>query len=60
MVVANSTAHDDKDFSTDIAPMQVVEDSQEVVGNIVNIDFVATHVLVTTKRKNQFQEEPVL
>jgi len=40
--------------------MQVVEDSQEAVGDDVNVDFVTTQVLVTTKRNNQFQEEHVL
>ena len=59
-VAANSTTKDGKDSSTNTTPLQVVKDSQEVVGDDVSIDFVATQILVTTKTKNQFQEEPVL
>ena len=60
MVITNLTAKDDNDSSTDTTPIQVVEDFQEVAGDDINVDFVATQVLISTKRKNQFQEEPVL
>jgi len=52
MVVVNSTAKVDNDSFADMTPMQVVEDCQEAMGHDVNVDFVATQVLVTTKRKN--------
>jgi len=54
MVVANTTAKIGKDSSTNMTPMQVVEDSQKVVSDDVNVDFVATQVLVTYK-----EEEPI-
>jgi len=60
MVAANSTTKDGKDSSTNMTPIQVVEDSQEGVGDDVKVDFVATQVLVTTKRKNWFHEELVM
>jgi len=60
MVVTNSTTKDDNDSSMDTTPIQVVEDFQEVIGDDVNVDFVATQVLISTKRRNQFQEEPIL
>ena len=60
MVITNPTAKDGNNSSTDTTPIQVVEDFQEVAGDDINVDFVATQVLISTKRKNQFQEEPVL
>jgi len=38
MIVANSTAKDGKDYSTDTTLVQVVEDFQEAVDDDVNVD----------------------
>jgi len=60
MVTTNSTTKVGNDSFADTTPLQVVEDFQEVVGDDVDVDFVTTQVLVTTKRKNQFQKEQML